>query len=113
MSTVELNKLIHIGFTNECQIDYAMEDQGYFYSNSDDGCNIPLYMLDSHFMRATNSVVVNSHNEMKERIGELESLLKFTKDALFNDQFVVDTVWFDEITTLHDKIELTLDGGKQ
>ena len=70
-----MKDLIHVGFTNSGQIDYAKEDQGSFYSDPGHGCNIPLYMLDAHSLRALNSEVVNSHEKMQTRIKELEKTI--------------------------------------
>ena len=59
-------KLIHVGFTNEHQLRYAIEQRlvGGFYPDTEDGCYIPLYMLDIHAHRAgPDSEVYKEHCE--------------------------------------------------
>lgn len=48
-----MSKLILVGFTNGHQISYASEPEGEgcFYSNTDNECYIPLYMLETHHHR--------------------------------------------------------------
>ncbi len=52
--------------------------------------------------------MINNHDAMAERIKVLENLLKDTLAVIKESPAVVDTVWFNEHTTLCDKIELTL-----
>ena len=59
-----------------------------------------------------NAIFFTKAKAMQSRINELEALLVFTKDALASDQAVIDTVWFDEFTTLEDQIELMLEQSK-
>jgi hypothetical protein len=49
--------LIHVGYTNPYQIEYAKEDQGEgaFYSDTENDCWIPLFMLRTHLRRLTAS----------------------------------------------------------
>lgn len=77
-----MDKLIHVGYTNKYQLDYAKDQEGYFYCDPDNECNIPLYMLTVHSFRAHNSVVVETHEAMQARIVELESLIKEADDYL-------------------------------
>nr|WP_136252915.1 hypothetical protein [Ningiella ruwaisensis] len=41
-------ELFFVGYTNPNQIEYAKEDEGTFYSNTDNNCYIPLFMLNVH-----------------------------------------------------------------
>lgn len=41
-------ELFFVGYTNGAQVLYASEDEGSFYSNTEDECFIPLYMLNTH-----------------------------------------------------------------
>jgi len=43
--------LLHVGYTNPCQIEYAGTEEGAFYPDTDNECYIPLYMLKIHFHR--------------------------------------------------------------
>lgn len=78
---MNISSLIHVGFTNEDQIDCAKIISGVFYNNSDNGRNIPLYMLDAHSLRAINSEVVNTHEKMQNRINELDKTIAEMKLA--------------------------------
>jgi len=75
MSNEDMSGLIHVGFTNKYQLDYANEAEGAFYADSDNECYIPLYMLKAHSMRAPDSVVVETHEAMVLRVKELEGAL--------------------------------------
>lgn len=66
-----MDKLIHVGYTNKYQLDYAKDQEGSFYCDHDNECNIPLYMLTAHSFRAHNNVVVETHDAMQARIVEL------------------------------------------
>jgi hypothetical protein len=76
MSNKDMSNLIHVGFTNKYQLDYAKEQEGAFYCDSDNECYIPLYMLKAHAMRAIDSVVVETHDALTARVAKLEALLK-------------------------------------
>tara|TARA_R110000824_G_scaffold400649_2_gene608654 strand:- start:1329 stop:1664 length:336 start_codon:yes stop_codon:yes gene_type:complete len=83
-----MDKLIHVGFTNKYQLDYASEAEGAFYSDSDNECNIPLYMLSVHSMRASDSVVVETHDALVEQnkalikvINEIRSMVTDVQDG--------------------------------
>lgn len=41
-------ELFFVGYTNGAQVLYASEDEGSFYSNTENECFIPLYMLNTH-----------------------------------------------------------------
>ena len=41
-------ELFFVGYTNGAQVLYASEDEGSFYSNTENECFIPLYMLKTH-----------------------------------------------------------------
>lgn len=48
------DELVFVGYTNGLQIFYATEQEGWeggFYSDSENDCSIPLYMLKSHLHR--------------------------------------------------------------
>ena len=47
-STKAQEDLFFVGYTNGAQVLYASEDEGSFYSNTENGCFIPLYMLKTH-----------------------------------------------------------------
>ena len=52
------DKLIFVGYTNGYQILYASEaseGEGAFYSDTDNDCYIPLYMLKNHAHRLENT----------------------------------------------------------
>jgi hypothetical protein len=66
-SELRQRKLIHIGFTNESQVQYVTEEKedGSFYPNSDNGCYIPVYMLDVHAHRVgSDSEIYKEHCEL-------------------------------------------------
>lgn len=82
-----MNELILVGFTNGHQINYASEPEGEgcFYSNTDNECYIPLYMLETHHHRiesTSNGEVTTSGNhdnlvEENKRLREaLEDLVE-------------------------------------
>ena len=69
-------KLIHIGFTNESQVQYVTEDkeEGAFYPNSDHGCYIPVYMLNVHAHRVgPDSKIYCTHLEQGKKIAEIRA----------------------------------------
>lgn len=69
-------KLIHIGFTNESQVQYVTEDkeEGTFYPNSDHGCYIPIYMLNVHAHRVgPDSKIYCTHLEQGKKIAEIRA----------------------------------------
>lgn len=46
--------LVKIGYTNGNQVGYASpsdEGEGVFYSDQEDGCDIPVYMLESDVVK--------------------------------------------------------------
>ncbi|GAB2507390.1 hypothetical protein [Microbulbifer agarilyticus] len=45
------DQLIFVGYTNGAQVLYGAEGEGTFYSNTDNDCCIPLYMLRAHWHR--------------------------------------------------------------
>lgn len=49
------DELILVGYTNGYQIFYSAEEQGSFYSDTDGGCLIPLYMLAVHAHRISTT----------------------------------------------------------
>ena len=54
MMAAEKEDLIFVGYTNGYQILYASESsggEGAFYSNTENECCIPLYMLKTHVHR--------------------------------------------------------------
>jgi len=55
----KLEKLIFVGYTNGHQILYGAEDVGSFYSNTDNDCFIPLYMMERHAHRLQNTSGMN------------------------------------------------------
>lgn len=73
------HKLIHIGFTNESQVQYVNEqkEDGTFYPSSDNGCYIPVYMLDVHAHRVgANSEIYKEHCELwkqRQHIDEIRA----------------------------------------
>ena len=80
-----MSKLIFVGYTNGHLISYASEPdgEGCFYSNTNNECYIPLYMLKTHHHRiesTSNGEVTTSGNhyrlvEENKRLREfLESL---------------------------------------
>jgi len=72
-------KLIHIGFTNESQVQYVTEqkEDGSFYPDSDNGCYIPVYMLDVHAHRVgSDSEIYKEHCELwkqRKQIAEIRA----------------------------------------
>lgn len=74
-----MDKLIHVGFTNKYQLDYANDAEGAFYCDSDNECNIPLYMLSVHSMRANDSVVIETHDKLTAQVAELRAALETIK----------------------------------
>lgn len=40
--------LFFVGYTNGAQVLFASEEEGSFYSNTENECFIPLYMLKTH-----------------------------------------------------------------
>jgi len=48
----DYRELVFVGYTNGLQIERGSEDKGAFYSNTDNGCFVPLYMLECHSHRA-------------------------------------------------------------
>ena len=52
------DELIFVGYTNGAQVLCATEPhggEGLFYSNTENGCYIPLYMLKTHAHRLKNT----------------------------------------------------------
>ena len=45
---IENKELLHVGFTNGSQVEYAKTEEGSFYPDTSGNCYIPLYMLKSH-----------------------------------------------------------------
>lgn len=75
-SELRQEKLIHIGFTNESQIQYVTEDkeEGAFYPNSDHGCYIPVYMLNVHAHRVgSESKIYCTQLEQGKKIAEIRA----------------------------------------
>lgn len=75
-SELRQEKLIHIGFTNESQVQYVTEDkeEGAFYPNSDNGCYIPVYMLNVHAHRVgPNSKIYCTQLEQGKKIAEIRA----------------------------------------
>ena len=61
-------KLIHIGYTNGCQIFYAQEDEGAFYPDTNNDCYIPLYMFDSHTHRLETTLSEDEANQLRAQL---------------------------------------------
>ena len=75
-SELRQGKLIHIGFTNESQVQYVTEDkeEGAFYPNSDHGCYIPIYMLNVHAHRVgQDSKIYCTQLEQGKKIAEIRA----------------------------------------
>ena len=75
-SELRQEKLIHIGFTNESQVQYVTEDkeEGAFYPNSDHGCYIPVYMLNVHAHRVgPDSKIYCTQLEQGKKIAEIRA----------------------------------------
>ena len=75
-SELRQEKLIHIGFTNESQVQYVTEDkeEGAFYPNSDNGCYIPVYMLNVHAHRVgPDSKIYCTQLEQGKKIAEIRA----------------------------------------
>ena len=75
-SELRQGKLIHIGFTNESQVKYVTEDkeEGAFYPNSDNGCYIPVYMLNVHAHRVgPDSKIYCTQLEQGKKIAEIRA----------------------------------------
>lgn len=75
-SELRQGKLIHIGFTNESQVQYVTEDkeEGAFYPNSDNGCYIPVYMLNVHAHRVgPDSKIYCTQLEQGKKIAEIRA----------------------------------------
>lgn len=49
-------ELFFVGYTNGAQVLYASEEEGSFYSNTENECFIPLYMLKTHEHRLEGSL---------------------------------------------------------
>lgn len=76
-------KLIHIGFTNESQVQYVTEDkeEGAFYPNSDHGCYIPVYMLNVHAHRVgPDSKIYCTQLEQATEIASLKKEIERLKE---------------------------------
>lgn len=55
-------ELVFVGYTNGYQILYGAESEGgegSFYSDTENGCYIPLYMLKSHAHRLQSTTDMN------------------------------------------------------
>lgn len=83
-----MSKLIFVGYTNGHQISYASEPdgEGCFYSNTDNECYIPLYMLETHRHRiesTSNGEVTTSgnHDRLVEENKRLREALLLVLDA--------------------------------
>lgn len=50
------NELFFVGYTNGAQVLSASEDEGSFYSDTENECFIPLYMLKTHEHRLEGSL---------------------------------------------------------
>lgn len=91
-SELRQEKLIHIGFTNESQIQYVTEDkeEGAFYPNSDHGCYIPVYMLNVHAHRVgSESKIYCTQLEQGKKIAEIraEAVKEFARKL--GDAFIL------------------------
>lgn len=70
-------KLIHVGFTNEAQVRYVTEEneEGSFYSDTDNECYIPLYMLNIHAHRVgPDSEIYKEHCELWKQRKEIAEI---------------------------------------
>jgi len=61
-----------------------------------------------HGGHSCSSYLSAENIKLKKRAAELEGVLLAAKLIIETSSAVTDTVWFDDITTLCDKIELTL-----
>lgn len=87
-SELRQRKLIHIGFTNESQVQYVTEEKedGSFYPDSDNGCYIPVYMLYVHAHRVgSDSEIYKEHCELwKQRKHLAEIRAEAVHDFVMN-----------------------------
>jgi len=57
------NELVHVGFTNGDQVNYAKVEEGSFYPDTSGDCYIPLYMLKSHEHRIETTSIEQLRKE--------------------------------------------------
>ncbi|WP_029511155.1 hypothetical protein [Marinobacterium stanieri] len=70
---LDQKKLIHVGFTNGNQVEYAKTEEGAFYPDTDNDCWIPLYMLAVHAHRCGPDSETLCHLlELENRNREME-----------------------------------------
>ena len=53
------SELVFVGYTDGYQILYGAESEGVFYSDTENECYIPLYMLKSHVHRLQTTSDMN------------------------------------------------------
>lgn len=58
-------ELLHVGFTNGDQVNYAKVEEGSFYPDTSGDCYIPLYMLKSHEHRIETTSVEQLRKEQE------------------------------------------------
>ena len=57
------NELVHVGFTNGDQVNYAKVEEGSFYPDTSGDCYIPLYILKSHEHRIETTSIEQLRKE--------------------------------------------------
>lgn len=69
------NEIIHVGFTNAAQIHYVVRDksEGSFFCDTQDGCNIPVYMLATHLRRIDLTKFLTNEEKQQLEIALLSS----------------------------------------
>lgn len=55
-------------------------------------------------------VAINNHDTLTNQVAQLRALLSETKGIIESSSAVTDTVWYNDHTTMCDKIQLTLEG---
>ena len=78
-------KLIHVGYTNKHQIEYAKKEEAYFYPDSDNDCVIPLYMLEQHVNRLGSEkycYLYNLESQNESLQAENENLINIVNRAI-------------------------------
>lgn len=93
---IKQKKLIHIGFTNEHQVTYVteQESEGIFYPDRDNGCFIPVYMLDVHAHRVgCESVIYCENMRMKQELRNLP----VTDAEVARKAFVAGVEWLKDL----------------
>ena len=102
---IDMRELIHVGFTNKYQVTYAAEEEGAFYNDSENECNIPLYMLKTHEHRAT----ISGANSDDDKIKMLEQIITEKEVVIQGLNKTIEQMRADGINQIESEINKAID----